>query len=91
MMVTVVSFVARFGANDGAETVANIPVLFRSGNMNQTGPVTIGGLRHDSRLLEAGCHACRHWCYLDPRGLPFADHEPVPTFFPPLAVQQVRR
>ncbi len=48
--------------------------------MNQrTMPVTIGDLRIEVRWLEIGCTACGHGGYIDPRELPFKDHEPVPT------------
>ena len=76
------NFGAKFGAIAVAGIVEVVPVLFYTANMNQTGsPVTIGDLLRDSKMLEVGCIDCGHWCYLDPRELPFIDCEPVPTLY----------
>lgn len=46
-----------------------------------SGPVTIGNLRKDGKLLEVGCTRCWNVQYLDPRKLPFGDHVAVPTAY----------
>jgi hypothetical protein len=45
------------------------------------GPVSIGDLHRESSLLEVGCMACGHWCYVDPNQLPFKASEPVPSLY----------
>jgi hypothetical protein len=49
--------------------------------MLPTGAATFGDLRRDSKWLEIGCTACGHHAYVNPRDLPFTDHELVPALY----------
>jgi hypothetical protein len=41
-----------------------------------SGPVTIGDLKREGRLLEIGCMACNRHLYVDPAGaIPYVSRE----------------
>ena len=43
-----------------------------------SGPVTIGDLKRDGKLLEIGCLGCGRHLYVDPAGAGLPDDLPVP-------------
>ena len=43
-----------------------------------TGPVTIGGLSREGKLLELGCLDCSRVVYVAPRSLGMSDSQPIP-------------